>query len=259
MKCSKFMYVIHIIIAIILFAGVFLFAAYVYKFDPLSPISEIFHAKADVVWTALGVIVTAMVGVATVIISSKLAKLQESQAKMEMKQEQLFTEPHILVNSIETSLPEIEYSADHTEIKTLKGVDYPYYNNIKDKDKLTDIALITVSVVNTSEAFTRMRFNEASFESEKDNKIAEYNMTTFGVHENHIMIPKGNSGKIGFLIDRQLIKNLEGTTFSFSTYLDNNFNECFIDTQKYYICDVCDEKVSFIVCSIKDNKFERIR
>lgn len=162
------------------------------------------------------------------------------------------------MDSIEISSVEGELSADRTQFKTLKGVDYPYYSNIRDESNLKDSVLITVSIVNTSEAFARVRFNEASFENLDGNKIAEYKMSTFGISKSHIMIPKDRSGKIGFLLNRRLQDKLDNSKFLISTYLDNNFNECFKDIQNYVIWAVCEEKVSFMVCDIKQNSFEKV-
>ena len=44
------------VIAFLLLAGVVLFAAYVYKFDPLTPFIEIFSFKGDVFWSAANAI-----------------------------------------------------------------------------------------------------------------------------------------------------------------------------------------------------------
>ena len=254
LKKNKDICIVLSLIVICLGIGDILMASYVYR----SSVGGLFQAEMGVVWDALNVVVTAMVGVATIIISRKLAKLEEKQADIEIKQNRLYTEPHILVDSIEISSVEGELSADRTQFKTLKGVDYPYYSNIRDESNLKDSVLITVSIVNTYEAFARVRFNEASFENLDGNKIAEYKMSTFGISKSHIMIPKDRSGKIGFLLNRRLQDKLDNSKFLISTYLDNNFNECFKDTQNYVIWAVCEEKVSFMVCDIKQNSFEKV-
>ena len=246
------------IIAALLLCGVILFAAYVYKFDPLSPISELFQADANVIWSAIDVIATAAVGVVTVVISHRLANLQEKQALMEKEQHRLNTEPHILVDAIEIKSVDYELTADGSRIKTIKGIDYPYYSNILENDDLADTVMITITIVNTSEAFARVRFNEAKFKEYNGKAIAEYNISTVGIHENHIMIAKGASGRLGLLISKELIEKIENTEFFISTYLDNNFNDCFKDIQKYHIVGICEEKVSFMVCDMKENSFEKI-
>ena len=239
--------------------SVILVVTCIYKYDLWSFIKVIFRAKFEGVWNALDVVVSAVVGILTVTISSKLSKVQERQSYMEMKQNQLTTEPHILVDNIEVMSAEGELSADKTKFKTIKGVDFPYYINIQDNVDLLDSVLIVVSFVNTSEAFARIRFNELVFRNSEGNKIWECNISTLGVNKNHVMLPKGKSAKIGFVINRSLLSKLEGARFSISTFLDNNFNECFKDIQNYYISAICEEKVSFMVCDVKENSFEKIR
>ncbi len=246
------------VIAGILFCGLVLFAAYVYKFNLLSPISEIFHADASVVWTALNAIATVVIGIAAFVINKKLESLQEKQVVIVTEQHRLLTEPHILVDNIEKCKAEMELSADGRYLKALKDIDYPYYSNIYEEDALTNVVLITVSIINTSEAFARVRFNEASFKDCQGNFIANYNGTTFGVHKNHLMIKKGETGKIGLLLRNDLLSELQGTKFTISTFLDNNFNECFNDIQHYELSFLCDEKVSFRPCTIEDNSFRKI-
>lgn len=230
----------------------------IYMFDLWSFIKVIFQAKFEGVWNALDVVVSAVVGILTVTISSKLSKVQEKQSDMEIKQKQLTTEPHILVDNIEVMSAEGELSADKTEFKTIKEIDFPYYINIQDNVDLLNSVLIVVSFVNTSEAFARVRFNKLVFKDPEENKIGEYNISTVGVNKNHVMLPRGKSSKIGFVLNRNLLSKLNGARFSISTFLDNNFNECFKDIQNYYICGICEERVSFMVCDVKENSFEKI-
>lgn len=246
------------IIAFLLFCGVLLFAAYVYKFDPLSPFFELFKADAEVFWSALNVLVTMGVGIAMVIVSLKLSKLQATQAYVETQQHLLQTEPHILVDSIDINVANWEMTSDQTKLKTLRNIDYPYYTNAFENDNLTDFSIITITIINTSEAFARLRFNEAIFNNTDENIIAKYNSTTVGVHKHHIMLKRGDSCQIGLLIDNKLLNKLSGVKFTLSTYLDNNFNECFIDEQSYYIFDVCEDKTSFMPSDISKNKFKKI-
>lgn len=246
------------IIAILLLCGVILFAAYVYKFDPLSLFSTLFQTDANVIWSAINVVATAVVGAATVVVSVKLAKLQEGQAHIEKQQYRLQTEPHILIDSLEIHPAECELTADRKTIKTIKDVDYPYYVNTLEDSNLSNSSIITVTIVNTSEAFTRMRFNEAIIKHNDETIIAKYNISTFGAHKNHTMLKQGCSGKIGLLIGNDILNKLRGTQFTISTYLDNNFNECFKDTQSYRIFDVCEERVTFMPLSIRKNTFTKI-
>lgn len=238
--------------------SVILVVTCIYKYDLWSFIKVIFQEKFEGVWNVLDVVASTVVGILTVTISSKLSKVQARQSNMEIKQNQLTTEPHILVDNIEVMSAEGELSADKTKFKTINGVDFPYYINIQDNVDLLDSVLIVVSFVNTSEAFARVRFNKLVFKDPEENIIGEYSISTVGVNKNHVMLPKGKSGKIGFVINRNLLSKLEGTRFSISTFLDNNFNECFKDIQNYYISAICEEKVSFMVCDVKENLFEKI-
>lgn len=71
------------VIAVLILCGVILFASYVYKFDPLTTFTELFQTDANVIWSAINVIATAGVGIATVFVSIKLTKIQEVQARIE--------------------------------------------------------------------------------------------------------------------------------------------------------------------------------
>lgn len=245
-------------IAFLLLCGVILFAAYIYKFDPLSLFAALFQTDANVVWSAINAVATAGVGIATVVVSTKLAKLQEGQAHIEKQQHLLQTEPHILIDSLDVCISEFELTVDQKKLKTIKGIDYPYYTNTLEDGLLTNFSIITVTIINTSEAFARLRFNEAIIKQNDENIIAKYNISTLGVHKSHIMIKRGGSGKIGLLIGNDLLNKLNGTQFTFSTYLDNNFNECFLDEQSYHISYVCEESVTFMPLSIKRNTFKKV-
>ena len=246
------------IIAFLLLCGVVLFAAYIYKFDPLSLVSVLFQTDANVIWNAINVVATIGVGIATVVVSSKLAKLQEGQAHIEKKQHLLLTEPHILVDSVEVSIAECELTTDRTMIKTIIGVNYPYYVNILESNEFTNFSVITVTFVNTSEAFTRLRFKEAIIKHNDDDIIAKYNGSTFGAHRNHIMLSKEESGKFGLLIGDGLLPKLRGTILTIATFLDNNFNECYVDEQSYFISDVCEEIITFMPYDIGKNVFMKL-
>jgi len=246
------------IIAFLLLCGVILFAAYIYKFEPLSLFAALFQTNANVIWSAINVVATAGVGIATVIVSIKLAKLQEGQAHIEKQQHLLQTEPHILIDSLEVCAAECELTADKKILKTIKGIDYPYYINTLEDNHLTNFSIITVTIINTSEAFARLRFDEAIIKQNDESIIAKYNISTFGAHKNHTMLKRGGSGKIGLLIGNDILSKLSGTQFTLSTYLDNNFNECFRDEQSYHISDVCEERVTFMPLSISKNTFKKI-
>lgn len=246
------------IIALILLCGVILFAAYVYRFDPLSLFSALFQTDANVIWSAINVVATMGVGIATVVVSIKLAKLQKGQAHIENQQHLLKTEPHILIDSIEINPAECELTADKKMVKTITGVNYPYYTNTLEDISLSNFSIITLSIINTSEAFARLRFHEAIIKHNDEDIVAQYNISTFGAHKNHIMLKKGDSGKIGLLISNELLGKLRGTQLTVSTYLDNNFNECFWDEQSYHIAHVCEEYVTFMPTAVGKNSFKKI-
>ena len=71
-----------------------------------------------------------------------------------------------------------------------KGVDYPYYVNNLESDHLTNFSVITVTFINTSEAFARLRFDKAIIKHNDDSIVASYNISTFGAHRNHVMLKK---------------------------------------------------------------------
>lgn len=246
------------VIAALILCGVILFAAYVYKFDPLTPFTELFQTDANVIWSAINVVATAGVGIATVFVSIKLAKMQEGQARIEEQQHLLQTEPHIFIDSLDVCSTVCELTADKKMIKTIKGVDYPYYVNNLESDHLTNFSVITVTFINTSEAFARLRFDKAIIKHNDDSIVASYNISTFGAHRNHMMLKKEGSGKIGLLIGNELLAKLRGTKLTISVFLDNNFNDCYWNEQSYHISDVCEGNVTFIPHDTSKNVFKKI-
>lgn len=246
------------IIAFLLLCGVVLFAAYVYKFDPLSLVSALFQTDANVIWSALDVIVTGLVGVFTIIVSVKLAKMQEGQARIEEQQHSLYTEPHILIDALSICPAECELTSDGKAIKTIKDVNYPYYVNKLEDNHLTDFSVITVTFVNTSEAFARLRFDKAVIKHSDDDIVASYNISTFGAHRNHVILKSGASGQIGLIIRNSSLSKLRGTKLTISTYLDNNFSECFWDEQSYHISDQCEGVVTFMPYDVSKNIHKKI-
>ena len=246
------------VIAFLLFCGVILFAAYVYKFDPLSLVSELFKTDANVIWSAINVVATAGVGAATVYVSVKLAKMQEGQAHIEEQQHLLQTEPHIIIDLLDVRPAECELTSDGKRIKTVKNIDYPYYVNRLEEDHIRNFSIITVTFINTSEAFARLRFDEATIKHNDDDVVARYNMSTFGAHRNHVMLKKGDIGKVGLLIGNDLLEQLRGTKLTIASYLDNNFRECFWDEQSYHISDVCEEAVTFMPIDVSKNVFKKV-
>lgn len=129
-----------------------------------------------------------------------------------------------------------------------KGVDYPYYVNNLESDHLTNFSVITVTFINTSEAFARLRFDKAIIKHNDDS----------GAHRNHVMLKKEGSGKIGLLIGNDLLAKLRGTKLTISVFLDNNFNDCYWNEQSYHISDVCEGNVTFMPHDISKNVFKKI-
>ncbi len=245
------------IIAFLLLCGVILFSAYIYKFEPLSMFDTIFHLDKSIGWSALEAIGTIVIGVVTIILSINLAKAQEKQAEIQNLQNKLYIEPHILVDSFDITSAKCEYTSDRTEIKSIENIDYPFFTNRKDTLDLNDIYVLSITFINTSEAFARLRFNEAIIKSD-DEIIGEYNMSTFGTHKNHIMINKGESKKIGLIISEKFIKKLRCTDIMISCYLDNNYNTTYLDKQSYVLLSNADERVSFMPKKLSDNYYGKI-
>ena len=163
-----------------------------------------------------------------------------------------------MIDQIEIIPAVCELTRDGKSVKTVKGIDYPYYINNLEDNHLTNLSIITLTFVNTSEAFARLRFDNAIIK-QPDNTIANYNISTFGAHKNHIMLKKESSGKIGLLIGNESLARLKGAKITISTYLDNNFNNCYLDEQSYQIMGVYEETVTFMPNSIVENSFKQLR
>ena len=245
------------IIAFLILCGVILFAAYIYKFDPLSMFSDIFSFEANVFWTALNTIGTVAIGVVTILINQGLSKVQEQQSKLQIQQHTLYTEPHILIDSFDVMSTDVVLTSNKKEIKTIKDFDYPYYTNNTEELNFLSFSILAVKFVNTSEAFARLRFDSATIYT-PDETIAEFNMSSFGSHKNHIMLRKGETGVIGLLINNSLIEKINGSSITVRTFLDNNFKDSFRDEQTYHLSRVCEGSVTFLVVDISKNVFERI-
>lgn len=245
------------IISFILLCGVIIFAAYLYKFNPLSMFSHIFHLDESVGWNALEALGTIGIGLATLWLSSKVSKFQENQANIQNMQSMLYIEPHILVDSFELFSAEYELNDKQTEIKTLKGIDYPFFTNRKENLDLNDMYILAITFINTSEAFARLRFNEATIKKDNE-KIGEFNMGTFGTHKNHIMIGKGESKKIGLVISGSTKERLRGTEIKVSCFLDNNYNSTYNDKQSYILANVSDGNISFYPMSSAENSYAKL-
>lgn len=255
------------VIAIILFAGVILFAAYIYKFDPLSTFTQLFNTDAEVIWAALGVVVTGCIGVMTLQINKSLrevqdrqASIQEKQAEIASRQDQLYSEPHIMLESIKVKKVDAELTADKRQIKGIKDFNYPYYENREEEVNFSQISMIEIVLKNTSEAFARLRFKEAIIASgvKDEQGIASFNESSFGYPATQVMIAKGESATIGLVIGTSRIPDLKHSKITISTYLDSNFRETFIDTQSYQITGVCEGAVRFMPWDMSKNEFRKI-
>ncbi len=245
------------IISFILLCGVIIFAAYLYKFNPLSMFSHIFHLDESVGWNALEALGTIGIGLATLWLSSKVSKFQENQANIQNMQSMLYIEPHILVDSFELFSAEYELNDKKTEIKTLKGIDYPFFTNRKENLDLNDMYILAITFINTSEAFARLRFNEATITNGSE-IIGSFNMSTFGTHKNHIMLKKEECKTIGLVINSESKKKLRGSKITISCFLDNNYNSTFKDVQSYILTSESDGMISFMPTKLSDNTYEEV-
>jgi hypothetical protein len=245
------------IISFILFCGVIIFAAYLYKFNPLSMFSDIFHLDKSIGWNALEALGTICIGVVTIWLSSKVSKFQENQANIQNMQNMLYIEPHILVDSFVLLSAECELNNEKTEIKSLKGIDYPFFTNCKENLELNDMYVLSIAFVNTSEAFARLRFNEATITNGNET-IGSFNISTFGTHKNHIMLKKEECKTIGLVINSETKKKLRGSKITISCFLDNNYNSTFKDVQSYIITSESDGMISFMPTKLCDNTYEKV-
>ena len=245
------------IISFILLCGVIIFAAYLYKFNPLSMFSHIFCLDKSVGWNALEAMGTIAIGIVTIWLSTKVSKVQKNQAKIQNMQNKLYIEPHILIDSFEILSAEYELNDEKTEIKTLKGIDYPFFTNCKEKLDLKDIYILSVTFVNTSEAFARLRFNEATIINGNET-IGDFNISTFGTHKNHIMLKKGECKKIGLVINSDTRKRLKGSELTVSCFLDNNYNSTFKDEQSYFLTHESDGTISFMPMNLSNNTYKEV-
>lgn len=245
------------VIAFLLLAGVVLFAAYVYKFDPLTPFIEIFSFKGDVFWSAANAIATAAIGIATIFINKGLSKVQEKQAKIELQQKTLYTEPHVLIDSFNVISTGLQLTTNGKEIKAIKNFDHPYFVNREGEFNYNDFSVLAVTFINTSEAFARLRFDSATiFQGEEI--IGDFNFSSFGTPKFHIMLRKGESGTIGLLVNNSLIPKINGTFITVRTILDNNFRESYRDEQTYLLSRICEGDVTFIPNDISKNVYKLI-
>lgn len=203
---------------------------------------------------ALGTII---IGIVTILITIGLSKVEEKQSKLEMQQRTLYTEPHILIDSFDILSSELTLTSDKKCIKSIRGFEYPYYQNTSEEFDYNNFSILSVTFVNTSEAFARLRFDSATILSGEE-IIAEFTFSSFGTHKNHIMLRKGETGCIGLLINNSLIKKINGSFITVRSFLDNNFKDTYKDEQSYVLCNVCEGDITFMPNDISKNVFKLI-
>lgn len=255
------------IIAALLLVGIVLFAVYLYKVNIISLIdlSTLFTNENgvfdfSVFWTAISAISAVIAVIVAFFIGKRQIEISDKVANIEDWQNRLYIEPHTIVNDISTSEVVWEKSEDGTKIRSIKDCGFPYYTELITKTDLNDYILLKIDFFNTSEAFARLRFDEAQFVNE-DKVVAKFNMSTMGTHVNHIVVSTKSSqgsSSVGLLLSKELVKKLRGASMTVSCFLDNNFNNCYRETQSYFISDIVDNKVSFYPISVDKNEFKKI-
>lgn len=253
-----------IISTILLFLAI-LFCIYLFKINAIHLIdfrNLIFDDNnkfsPNLFWTSLSALGTLLGTIAAIIIGIYTLKLNNKLHEIENTQLRLYTEPHVMLNSISISRVDFETSIDNSKIKGIAKFPYPYYSELKSPPNLASSVLIVLDVVNTSFAFARLRFDSAKFTDNNQICLAEYNLSTIGTHINHIMLPTNNfdsSAKLGLIIDSKNINLLAGSKLTLSYFLDNNFGDHFKEVQHQYITDITDDIVSFYPCDFKNNEF----
>ena len=62
------------------------------------------------------------------IIQERQADIQDKQADIAYRQDQLYSEPHIMLESIKVIDADVEFTEDKRQIKGVKGFDSPYFS-----------------------------------------------------------------------------------------------------------------------------------
>lgn len=256
------------IIALLLLSGIILFAVYLYKIDLIKLIDfraliyneqgafspDLFWSALESIGTVIGTIAAILIGIFTIKISIEVKKIEE-------KQNRLYTEPHIFTDTIKIQPAWFQLSDNSKKLKGLKDFYHPFYNDKGEEIDFTYSSIVVLEFINSSEAFARLRFDSAIFKN-NDDVIASFDMSTFGTHINHIMVPSGtnpNIARIGLVINTQKLPLLHGTTLTISYFLDNNFGECFKEIQNYIISDITDDTVSFYPVDFTQNSYKKIQ
>ena len=255
------------IISVLLFIGIVLFGTYLYKASIITLIDfrTIFYGDegtfdSALFWSAISAIAAIIAVIVAYKIGKKTNETSDKVANMQKEQSRLYSEPHTIITTISILNVNWEHSSDEKKIKTIKECNYPYYTELTIGAEITNLSMIKIDFLNTSEAFTRLRFCEAEF-TDQDKIVMSFNMSTVGTHANHIVVSNKettNAQSIGLLLPKDSLSKLRGTVLTIRCFLDNNFGNCYKETQNYVISDVIDETVSFYPVNTEKNKFEKI-
>ena len=232
------------IIALILLLAVVILASYIYK-------SDILFSFSNFNWNEIEAIGTILIGVVSILITIRINKLQSLCNR-------LYIEPHVMVDSFEVIENfNYELSLDKNEYKTIKNYNYPFFVQSKSEGHKSSF-ILSVTLINTSEAFARLRFKEAQFIN-SNNIIAEIYAATVGTHNNHFMLHKNDEAKIGLVLNKKLLSEISDCKIKLSFYLDNNYNATYLDTQSYALLNKCDDVISFMPADLPANNYKEIR
>lgn len=240
------------IIALGIFIGIILFSFYLYKKEMIKIFdlrvfitNENGYYDMQIFWSAISAIIALGVGVATLNLNRKLKKIQQKQAE-------LYSIPHTMIDDVKYEKAVLEMNRGCTRCKSLKNIDYPFFNNTIGKMDFDNMILVKISLVNTSDAFARIRLCQLQIEK-SSNIIAIFNGNTFGDHNHHAFLKQYSKTTIGFVINQSLLPELENATITLSCFLDNNFNETYKETQTITLISVSDDYITFMPTLSKQN------
>ena len=247
------------IIAIGIIIGVISFLIYLYKIELIKFADlRVFITNNDgyydmqIFWSAISAMIALGVGIVTLSLNKKLKDIQATQIAIQKEQADLHTIPHIMIDSVTYEKTKLEPNRDRTKYKTLENVDYPFFNNTVDEIDFDNMVLLKMSLVNTSEAFARIRLSKMKIE--KDSTIiATFNGSTFGEHNHHAFLKKDSQTTIGFVVNQSLLSNLDHATVTASFLLDNNFDKTYKQTQTITFISVSDDYITFMQTTSEQN------
>ena len=247
------------IISVILLFGVILFTVYLYKIDLLSLIDfrTLFYGddntfSATVLWTAIGALSAAVVGVFTVVNNYYLYKLQKRQLDHQ-------TIPHVMLKRI-SIVDNLSYqlSSDGTRIKRISGISFPLYTNTKGHtDDPSTLTMLVLNFHNTSSVFAKISLTTISI-SDHLSTFAEYNGSSIGYHDNYLFLCGNSSDSLGLLVEKDLLARLRGAELKVSIDLLNDSGERFRDTHTFRLINSCDDTVITMPAKADDNSFVQI-